>query len=471
MGRLVQALPLFAFARSAFASRSASPLEEIPGSGSPFELVHLLADARRFLHERFEQHGRVWRTRLAYPVVFLVGEQANKSVLVTRRHEFSFGLGYAQTAVDRVFAGSIMLQDGAAHDEMRDILSPAVGKLAIHESMAPVLAIWEAAADRLRDGNARDVYALAQRTTFDVAANVLTGLELGRETDEFRPSFERLIGGIMAPVKVRVPLGRLDRALRARKELELLLRPRILAARARPPTGLLGQLAHHRSASGTPLPVDEIVGHLLLLFWAGYDTTASAAAWALHELAHRVDWQERLRDEVRSVSRDGPIAGRGESTPASSPFESFDDARELPQTSAFLSEIERLYPSALFFPRIAIDDVAIDRYVIPKGTPTFYSPYLSHRDPATFESPNAFDPDRWLPARGERRASLAKLVGFGGGPRVCLGKSFAKAQLRAMVHAILRRYRVEPDPTCRPRVLALPVHHPLGSRVRFIAIS
>jgi cytochrome P450 len=455
MGRLAQARPLFASAASAFAPRRASRLEEIPGSGSAFELARLLADARRFLHERFEQHGRVWRTRLAYPVVFLVGEQANKSVLVTRRQEFSFGLGYAQTAVDRVFAGSIMLQDGAAHDQMRDILTPAVGKLAIHESMAPVLAIWEAAADRLRDGVARDVYALAQRTTFDVAANVLTGLELGREADEFRPPFERLIGGIMAPVKVRVPFGRLDRALRARKELEALLRPRVLAARARPPTGLLGQLAHHRDASGTPLPVDEIVGHLLLLFWAGYDTTASAASWALHELAHRVDWQERLRNEVRSAPRDAPI----------------DDARELPQTTAFLSEIERLYPSALFFPRIAIDDVAIDRYVIPKGTPTFYSPYLSHRDPATFESPNAFDPDRWLPARGERRASLAKLVGFGGGPRVCLGKSFAKAQLRAMVHAVLRRYRVEPDPTCRPRVLALPVHHPLGSRVRFIATS
>jgi cytochrome P450 len=448
MGRLAQALPLFA-------TRPASPLAAIPGSGSPLELAYLLADARRFLHERFERHGRVWRTRLAYPVVFLVGEQANKSVLVTRRHEFSFGLGYAQTAVDRVFAGSIMLQDGDAHDAMRDILTPAVGRLAIRESMAPVLAIWDAAADRLRDGEPRDVYTLAQQTTFDVAANVLTGLELGRETDEFRPPFERLIAGIMAPIKYRVPLGRLDRALRARAELSLLLRPRVLAARARAPVGLLGQLAHHRSADGTPLPVDEIVGHLLLLFWAGYDTTASAASWALHELAQRVDWQERLRDEVRSVPHDAPI----------------DDARELPQTTAFLSEVERLYPSALFFPRIAIEDVAIEGYVIPKGTPTFYSPYLSHRDPATFESPNAFDPDRWLPARGERRASLAKLVGFGGGPRVCLGKSFAKAQLRAMVHAVLRRYRVEPDPTCRPGVLALPVHHPTGARVRFVATS
>ncbi|HEY8040337.1 MAG TPA: cytochrome P450 [Polyangiaceae bacterium] len=427
-------------------------LDAIPGSDSLLELGRLLRDAPRFLHERFERHGRIFRTRLIYPVVFLVGEQANKSILVTRRHEFSFGLGYAQTAVDRVFAGSIMLQDGEAHDRTRDVLSPAVGKLAIHESLRAVLGIWTAAARGAGDGRDHDVYAFAQRTTFEVAANVLTGLALGRETEEFRPYFERLHDGIMAATKVRVPLGRLDRALRARRVLEERLGPRVVAARALPPAGLLGQLAHHRDAQGRPLPVDEIVRHLLLLFWAGYDTTASAASWALHELARRVDWQERLREEVRAMGDEHPL----------------DEARELPQTSAFLSEIERLYPSALFFPRIAVEDVAIEGRVVPRGTPTFYSPYLSHRDPATFESPNAFDPERWLPSRGARRAVPAKLVGFGGGPRVCLGKSFAKAQLRAMIYAVLRRHRVEPDPTCRPAILSLPVHHPRGSRVRFV---
>ena len=94
----------------------------------------MLRDATHFLHTRFERHGRVWKTRLVYPVVFLVGDEANKSILVTRRHEFSFGRGYAQTAVNRIFEGSIMLQDGAEHRRSRDILSPAVGKLALRES-------------------------------------------------------------------------------------------------------------------------------------------------------------------------------------------------------------------------------------------------------------------------------------------------------------------------------------------------
>jgi cytochrome P450 len=420
--------------------REPSPLSGVPGSGSPLELVHLLRDARRFLLERFERHGRVFRTRLFYPVVFVVGDEANKAVLVTRRAELSFGMGYAQTAVRRIFEGSIMLQDGADHDRTREILAPAVGKLALRECRDAIDAIWAAASTRAAASGPVDVYAITERTTFEVAANVLVGLALGEETQAFRPLFERLIGGIMAPVPVRVPFGRLDRALRARDALARLLRPRIEKARARSPAGLLGQLAHHRDEDGRLLPLDRIVEQLLLLFWAGYDTTASAGSWVLHELARRPDWQELLRAEVDLESDAGTA------------------------TRWFLQEVERMYPSALFFPRIAVADFAFDRFTIPRGTPVFYSPFLSHRDPVTWDNPHTFDPMRWSPER-EHRAVVAKLVGFGGGPRICLGKPFARQQLERMIRAVLTRYRVTPDPDCRPSVLSLPVHHPLHSRV------
>jgi cytochrome P450 len=125
-----------------------------------------------------------------------------------------------------------------------------------------------------------------------------------------------------------------------------------------------------------------------------------------------------------------------------------------------------MYPSALFFPRVPVQDFPFGGYVIPRGVLVFYSPYMSHRDPALWDLPNTFDPERWSPARGERRAVVGKLVGFGGGPRVCLGKPFARQQLTLMLHAILTRYRLEPDPACTPSIRSLPVHHPEGSRIR-----
>jgi cytochrome P450 len=429
----------------------ATALGHLPGRDRLDELPRLLWDPTRFLHERFERYGRVFKTRLVYPCIFVVGEDANRALLVTKRAQFSFGQGYAKSAVRRVFENSIMLEDGAAHERTREILKPAVGRLALHEAAGAVYRIWVQAVEDAAPA-VPDVYELSQRTTFTVAANVLTGFELGAETNAARPHFERLIQGIMAPLPIRVPFGRLDRALRARTALERLLAPRVVAARRREPQGLLGQLAHHRDADGTELSVDQIVQHLLLLAWAGYDTTASAASWMLHVLAQRSDWQDRLRQELLSgVGADGTR---------------IESSRDLPELDWFLLEIERMYPSALFFPRIALQDVEIGGHLLPQGSVVFYTPYMSHRDPASFDYPDAFDPERWSPERGTRRASPSKLFGFGGGPRVCLGKAFAKLQLKLALHAILARYRIYPDPTCRSKITALPVHHPVGSRIR-----
>ena len=434
-------------------SESTAPrraVTSLPGSDRLIELVHLLRDPTGFLHRRFERHGPLWRTRFVFPAVFAIGDEANRSMLVTRRAEFSQGLGYARTPVRWVFEGSIMLQDGDDHARTREMLSPAVGKLAIREAADRVQAIWDRCATDAAH-RAIDAYTLVERTTFEVAANVLIGLALGAETDAFRPIFEDVIGGMMVSVPVRVPRGRLDRSLKARAALVRLLGPHVLAARERPPVGLVGQLAHHRDAAGNVLAVEDIVGHLVLLAWAGYDTTASAGSWILHVLSQRPDWQVRLADELAG----GAALDTGAQTPA---------------LESFLLEIERMYPSALFFPRVATADVALLGYQLPAGTLLFYSPYMSHRDPATFANPNAFDPDRWSPSRADR-PSPARLFGFGGGARVCLGKAFAKLQLRALVRAFVSRHRLEPDPLARPRFQGLPVHHPVGARIRFTPLA
>jgi cytochrome P450 len=389
--------------------------------------------------------------------VFAIGDEANRTILVTKRADFSQGKGYARTPVKWVFKGSIMLQDGDEHATTRETLSPAVGRLAIRESAEHVQAIWERRAAALAPHRPEDVYLLAERTTFEVAANVLVGLPLGRETDAFRPLFEDVIGGMMVSIPVRVPRGRLDRSLRARAALQELLGPHVERAREREPVGLVGQLAHQKDATGAPLATSAIVEHLVLLAWAGYDTTASSASWLLYKLAERPDWQERLRTELAALP-EGADAG-------------LDTASRAPLLEAFMLEAERMYPSALFFPRVAERDFELHGRAVPAGTLVFYSPYMSHRDPHSFEHPDAFDPERWTAARGDRRPSPARLFGFGGGVRVCLGKAFAKLQLRLMVRAILRRHQIALDPRARPKIQGLPVHHPVGARVIFQPVA
>lgn len=431
---------------------SSTSVDHIPGNDEFAELFRLLRDPQKFFHERFAAHGPVFKSRLVYPVVFMIGAEANQTIMVTERHSFSYEKGYGQLALALVFANSIMLMDGDEHKVTRAILTPAVGRLAVKESADHVRDIWTRRMETSCDGQSHDVYKMSEKTTFDVAANALVGLELGDETETYRPYFERLIDGTMAATQIRFPFGTLDRSLKARKTLVQRLRPRIEKARRDPPYGLIGQLAHFQDEQGNYLPVDEVISHVLMLFWAAYDTTASAASWVLHTLARRPDWQRRLRKESEEVLGDEPLRA--------------ENAHQLPQFTWFLRELERMYPSVLFFPRITTEDLQFRGYHIPKGTSAYYSPYMSHRDPGAFHNPNAFDPDRWDPSRSDRLANPSNLVGFGGGPRVCLGKAFAQLQLKIMINVIVRGFRLEPDATSRFTIQGLPIHHPNDSTVK-----
>jgi hypothetical protein len=87
--------------------------------------------------------------------------------------------------------------------------------------------------------------------------------------------------------------------------------------------------------------------------------------------------------------------------------------------------------------------------------------------PRSLPHPHAFDPGRWDPARGEDQAKGKYMVGFGGGPRLCLGRNFAQMQLRILVTTLVRRFHIEPDATRPFTIQGLPTHHPVDSFVHF----
>lgn len=426
----------------------------IPGSSSPLELRAMISNPFRFLEERYLKHGAIFRSSVAYPCVWLIGPEANRTIMVTEREKFSYEGGYGKLAFARLFPKNILLMDGEAHAKTRAILEPAVSRLGLEESIGPVQAIWDAHAGRLGQDEPQDVYTVAQRVTYEVSARILAGLRDSDEIEELRPYFEAVIAGAMAHTQLRIPGGTLDRAMTARDVIYARLMPYVKRARvASERFGVLGLLTDYRDADGRPLPDEEVLHQVLLLYWAGYDTTASAGSWVLHYLAHQAEWQGRLRREIVTVLGDAPYQLSGSS--------------KLREVSWFIREIERCGPSLFMFPRAAAADIHFQGHRIPAGTPIFYSPWMSHRCPVSFPQPHTFDPGRWDPERGDEQAKGRYMVGFGGGPRLCLGRSFAQMQLRIMITTLLRRFHIEPDATSAFTVMGLPVHHPVDSRVRF----
>jgi cytochrome P450 len=88
------------------------------------------------------------------------------------------------------------------------------------------------------------------------------------------------------------------------------------------------------------------------------------------------------------------------------------------------------------------EDFVFHGYHVPAGTFVFYSIIGSHMLPHLFSNPTVFDPDRFAPPREEHKKNPYALVGFGGGPRICIGINFAQVEMKALISHILRNYQL-----------------------------
>jgi cytochrome P450 len=84
----------------------------------------------------------------------------------------------------------------------------------------------------------------------------------------------------------------------------------------------------------------------------------------------------------------------------------------------------------------------------------FVSAYCTHRHPAFWEEPEAFDPERFTPERSAGRPRFA-YIPFGGGPRQCIGNTFAMMEAQLVLATVAQRYclRLVPGHPVEPQVL------------------
>jgi cytochrome P450 len=224
-----------------------------------------------------------------------------------------------------------------------------------------------------------------------------------------------LLGAFLRPLHRGLPAPMLPRPRTFRR-----LEAAITAAVTDPvPGSIAARLAAAAGEAGDGrATVPEIAEDLRVALAAGYDTTSHTLAWAVWHLARHPRWR---------------------------------DPQALP---LFLDEILRCYPAGWLGSRVAARDTVAAGVTVPAGTLVFYSPYLTHHDPALWDGPDRIRPERFSSGR-----PAWSYLPFAAGPRTCLGAHLAQLMLRTALTPLCQGElaQVSGDPavavgiTLRPR--------------------
>lgn len=424
-----------------------------PGSfGLPFigERPQILDN--EYLMSQYRKHGPVFKTRvLGRKVAVFMGPEANRFVLQTGMKYFVWRDGWPPTFKE-LLGESLFVQDGEEHRQKRRLIMPAFHRQSLHNYLHTMENIacrylnkWTAA------GSLRwlDEY---KQYTFEIASTLLTGSEPGDDIEALSRHFITLTRGFIT-VPLRWSWTPYGKALAARKHLLAYIDRAIENRRQNPTDDALSLLVHTRDEDGRGLTNHELQAQTLLLLFAGHETSASMLTSAAMVLAQHPDVLAKARAEQDAIQPGDRLT--------------MDDIKRMTYLDQVLKEVERLYPPVPAGFRGVVQTFEFNGYRIPAGWTALYMINAAHRDPAVYNDPYRFDPDRFSDERNEGSTPFS-LVGFGGGARVCVGYAFAQLEMKIMLSYLLRAYEWELAPEQNLNTIYRPTLFPKsGLKVTF----
>ncbi|KAG8234871.1 hypothetical protein J437_LFUL014563 [Ladona fulva] len=187
------------------------------------------------------------------------------------------------------------------------------------------------------------------------------------------------------------------------------------------------------SQDGAVLSNEDIREEVDTFMFEGHDTTSAAISWVLFLLGSHPEIQDKVVEELDRIFGDDEDKDRRIT---------MKDLQEMRYLECCIKDALRLYPSVPLIARQLREDVQIAGYTVPAGTTTLIVTYMLHRNPATWPSPERFNPDHFLPENCQGRHPYA-YIPFSAGPRNCIGQKFAMLEEKAVVSSVLRKYRIK----------------------------
>jgi cytochrome P450 len=382
------------------------------------------------------EHGDAVETKMGpYRILMIYHPDAIEDMLVTRARDFIKSPGVQ--LLRPLLGDGLLLSEGDTWLRQRRLVQPAFHR----QRIAGYGEVMSAFADRhaagWKDGGEVEVYgemmaltqAIVGKTLFDAEVSGGDSHQAGAAARVLAEDFaDRLSSFRLLPPWLPTP--RNIRSWRAIRRLDAIVN-RIIADRMasrRDHGDLLSMLIQAQDADdGSRMTPRQVRDEAMTMFLAGHETTAVTLSWTWYLLAQNPAAEARLAAELREVL--------GARAPAVA------DLPRLRYASMVVNESMRLFPPAYGLGRQAVKPTELAGHAVYPKDIVIAPTWVVQRDPRWFDDPLAFCPERWDGDLAQRLPRFAYFP-FGGGPRQCIGNTFAQMEAVLILAAIARRFRL-----------------------------
>jgi len=379
--------------------------------------------------DSLHEHGEIVKIYLGpAPTYFVTSPRLTHEVLVTAGPKFRKGAMFDKF---RPFVGNgLVLSNGDFHLRQRRLMQPAFHR----DRLAAYVETMRRAAADLSDswqpGEVRMIDEDLQGLAVTIVGEALFSTEVGKEAiAEARRSIfliiqQGMIRALSPKFVEKLPIPGNRRFDEAISRMQAIVLEVIREWRAEGVDH--GDLLSMLLLAG--MTDEQARDEVLTLLTGGIETTALALSWTFHELGRHPDVEKRVHAEVDEVLDDRPVTGA--------------DLPRLGYVRQVVDEVLRQYPLWMLMRR-TLTEVQLGDTRLPEGAEVIVSPHALHHDPANFEAPERFDPDRWSPERA-RLLPKGAFLPFGAGARQCIGNVFAQNEIVITVATVAARWRLVP---------------------------
>ncbi len=430
-----------------------------PGSfGLPIigETLNFLKDSD-FVEKRRQKYGSIFKTHLfGRPNITLLGAEANRFML-TNENKYFVATWPKST---RVLLGphSLSTNTGEFHTSRRKLIYQAFQPRALASYIPTIERITARYLTHWEQMGTLTWYPELKSYAFDIISTLIFGQE-NTKSSQLAKLFNGYSEGLFS-LTIPLPWSKFSQAVRCRdallKQIEQIVTQR--QADGNLGSDVLGMLLQATDESGDRLSLAELKDQVLVLLFAGHETITSALASFGFLIAQYPAVLTRIREEQARLDISKSLT--------------LEKLKELTYLEQVLKEVLRFIPPVAGGFREIIQDCEFNNYLLPKGWTVQYSIAKTLSDESIYTNPKQFDPDRFSTERAEDKQYSFGYIPFGGGMRECLGKEFAKLELKIFATLSAQNYNWTLLPNQNLELTAIPTPHPRdGLKITLLSVD